>query len=163
LTEQASGLLDTTKALGTKLEGTKKELEQDFTDEEIDDQLGDVDFVNDFAEQLFEALERLNNQCDITIKDCAARKKALTDALIWDRIGEEDELVMLAAGDEAKLMSHFYDNLASGCTKFYSDASNKFGSDGDNMKDTITQVGAHKYLIMNYAKEDFHKVKGALF
>jgi hypothetical protein len=42
--------------LGTKLEGAKKELEQDFNDDEIEDQLGDIDFANDFAEQLFESL-----------------------------------------------------------------------------------------------------------
>lgn len=74
LTEQASGLLDTTKEFRSKLQSTQSELEQDFTDDEIDDQLGDEDFVNDFAEQLFEALENLDKQCDIVIADCKARK-----------------------------------------------------------------------------------------
>jgi len=59
LTEEAAGLLDITKELKSKLSGTLRELEQDFTDDEIDDQLGDEDFLNDFAEQLFEAIERL--------------------------------------------------------------------------------------------------------
>jgi hypothetical protein len=86
LTQEASGLLDVTKEFRSKLEGTKKELEQDFNDSEIDDQLGDEDFVNDYAEQLFEALERLEKQCDHVIKDCKARKLRLTNALIWDKI-----------------------------------------------------------------------------
>lgn len=34
-------------------------MEQDFTADEIDFQLGDLDFVNDFAEQLFAALNNL--------------------------------------------------------------------------------------------------------
>merc|ERR1711998_593869 len=39
LTQEASGLLDVTKEFKSKLQGTQKELEQDFTEEEIDDQL----------------------------------------------------------------------------------------------------------------------------
>lgn len=31
------------------------------------------------------------------------------------------------------------------------------------MKSIITQVGAHKHVIMNYARDEFHSVKGALF
>jgi hypothetical protein len=37
LTEEATGLLDVTKEFASKIESTKYELEQDFTDEEIDD------------------------------------------------------------------------------------------------------------------------------
>lgn len=81
LTKETSELLDVAKDLVTKMEGTKRELEQDFTDDEIDDQLGDIDFANDFAEQLFEAFERLDKQCDITIADTKARKARLIDAL----------------------------------------------------------------------------------
>lgn len=94
LTQEATGLLDVTKEFRTKIESTKYELEQDFTDEEIDDQLGDVDFLNDFAEQLHEALDLLSKECDRVAKYCADAKKRLTDALIWDKIGEE-ELTML--------------------------------------------------------------------
>jgi hypothetical protein len=160
LTQEASGLLDITKEFRSKLESTQKELTQDFTDEEIDDQLGDVDFLNDFAETLFDALDSLGKKCDEVIADCRNRKKRLTDALIWDKIGEE-ELVELA-GSEAALMAHFYE-MASGCTEWYSGASQKFSSDVDDMKSTITDLGAHKHIIMNYAREEFHTVKGAIF
>lgn len=88
LIEESTGLLDTTKEFRNKVSDTKYELEQDFTDDEIDDQLGDEDFVNDFAEQLFESLDNLQKECDRVIADCKARKKRLTDALIWDKIGE---------------------------------------------------------------------------
>jgi len=74
LTQEATGLLDTTKEFRTKIESTKYELEQDFTDDEIDDQLGDVDFLNDFAEQLFEALNNLVKECERVMADCKARK-----------------------------------------------------------------------------------------
>jgi hypothetical protein len=62
--------------------------------------------LNDFAETLFDALDSLGKKCDEVIADCKARKKRLTDALIWDKIGEE-ELVELASS-EAALMAHFY-------------------------------------------------------
>jgi hypothetical protein len=52
--------------------------------------------MNDFAEQLFDALDQLSQTCDYVIKDCKERKTRLTNALIWDRIGEED-LMELAA------------------------------------------------------------------
>jgi hypothetical protein len=163
LTEEASGLLDTTKEFGNKLETTKKELDQDFTDDEIDDQLGDVDFVNDFAEQLYEAFDRLDKECDRVIKDCKDRKARLINALIWDKIGEEDEELMELVSKDAEIMAKFYDTLGSGCNKFYSAASNKFASDVKDMAKVISSVSAHKHIMMNYAREDFHKVKGALF
>lgn len=120
LTQEATGLLDVTKEFRSKLQGTQKELEQDFTEEEIDDQLGDVDFMNDFAEQLFDALDRLRQECVKVVNDCKARKKRLTDALIWNKIGEEDEELMeLAASKEATAMAHFYNDLAAGCTEWY--------------------------------------------
>lgn len=128
LTSQASGLLDTTKEFRSRLDSTVKELKQDFTEEEIDDQLGDEDFMNDFAEQLYDTFERLGQTCAKTVTDCINRKKALTDALIWNKVGEED-LMELNGSDEAEVMNQFYNELASGCTNWYTSASNKFLSD----------------------------------
>lgn len=45
LTSEATGILDTSKDLKTKMEGTYRELDQDFTDDEINDQLEDEDFA----------------------------------------------------------------------------------------------------------------------
>lgn len=92
--------MDVTKEFKSKIESAKYELEQDFTDEEIDDQLGDEDFLNDFASQLHEALDNLSKECDRVAKYCLDAKKRLTNALIWDKIGEE-ELTMLEEQSEA--------------------------------------------------------------
>lgn len=59
LTAEATGLLEVTKKLENRLGDLKRELEQDFTDEEIDDNLWDEDFATDFAERLFEAMARV--------------------------------------------------------------------------------------------------------
>ena len=165
LTQEASGLLDVTKEFRSKLQSTKKDISQNFTDEEIDDQLGDVDFMNDFAEQLFDTLNGLKVVCEHVIADCRARKARLTKALIWDKIGEEeqlDEQLTELASADAKLMAHFYE-LASGCNKWYSGASKKFAQDMEDMRSTVKMLGRHKHIIMNYSNAEFHKVKGAIF
>lgn len=89
LTEQGSGLNDSTKDAISKLQSVSDGLNQDLDDEVIKAQFGDLDFVNDFAEQLWEALDNLDKQCAIVIADCSSRKQKLTHALIWDKIGEE--------------------------------------------------------------------------
>lgn len=68
-----------------------------------------------------------------------------------------------AEGEEAALMAHFYNDLASSCTKFYAAASDKFAADAKAMGPTITAIGAHKHVIMNYARDEFHSVKGNIF
>ena len=83
LTAEATGLLEATKTLENRLQDAQRELEQDFNDEEIEDNLWDEDFAADFAERLYEALERLEKCCDDTIKDCKERKERLQRALIW--------------------------------------------------------------------------------
>lgn len=82
------------------------------------------------------------------------------DALIWDKIGEED---LMELSDDSDMMDNFYDNLGKGCNEWYSSASQKFSSDVDDMKSTIKELGDHKHIIMNYAREEFHTVKGAIF
>jgi hypothetical protein len=59
LTKQATGLMETTKSFRSKLANTKEELEQDYRPEDIEDNLGDVDFANDFAETLWASLSNL--------------------------------------------------------------------------------------------------------
>lgn len=77
LTHEATGLLEVTKKLENRLSDAKRELTEDFTDEEIADNIWDEDFANDFAERLYESLERVDKCCDETIKDCKLRKARL--------------------------------------------------------------------------------------
>lgn len=70
LTAEATGLLEVTKKLQNRMEDAKRAFEQDFNDEEIEDNLWDEDFAADFAERLYDAIERVDNQCQETIKDC---------------------------------------------------------------------------------------------
>ena len=83
LTYEASNLLQITKTFENRLQDAYRELREDFTDEEIDENVWDEDFANNFAERLWEALHRVSNSCDDTIKDIHSRAAALEKALIW--------------------------------------------------------------------------------
>lgn len=83
LTSEATGLMETTKRFRSKLANTKSELESDFTDEDIDDNLGDEDFANEMAETLEVSLLNLMKECDLVIKDTLDRKHRLEKVLIF--------------------------------------------------------------------------------
>lgn len=126
--------------------------------------MGDVDFVNDFAEQLFEALNNLSTFCDHVMEDCKARKERLTHALIWDEIGAGgEELVQLSASEESTLMKHFYTDLGNECEAWYNMMSNKYASDAELFLPNVESLGDQKYLMMNYANEEFHAIKDDMF
>lgn len=115
--------------------------------------MGDIDFANDFAEQLFEALDNLNIKCDEVVADCVARKQRLTDALIWD----EEEIVQLQedVAAELRIMQHFYEDLGEDCAQWYDGASKKFASDAVAFTPFIEAMGDHKYMLMTYARNEF--------
>lgn len=90
LAHHAAGLINTTKKFRSKLAATKKELELDFKEVDIIENMGDVDFANDFAETLWDRLNELKKACDVVSKDCLGRKHALEKVLIHLK-GEEEE------------------------------------------------------------------------
>jgi len=60
---------------------TRDELVADYTKGEIIDNMGDVDFANDFAESLFATLANLKKECARVSADCIVRKRAMDKAL----------------------------------------------------------------------------------
>jgi len=103
LTEQAAGLLESTKKFRAVIRDTRDELEQDFGDDDIVENMGDVDFANDFAESLEMSLGNLMKECTRVSEDCIQRKHAMDEALIG--LNKEAELVELAEGSDAELAS----------------------------------------------------------
>jgi len=59
LVKESAGVLKTTKAFKHALLGAKNVLERDYTPEDIAENLGDVDFANDFADELAKTLASL--------------------------------------------------------------------------------------------------------
>lgn len=81
LTAEATGLLETTKKLENRLGDAKRELDQDYSDDEIEDNLWDEDFATEFAARLWEVINRVRGVCEEARADCAQRKERLLDAL----------------------------------------------------------------------------------
>lgn len=153
LQKETIGLLGLTREFRQALSNAQNELKNDFTDENIEDELGDVDFMNEFAETLWAAFNKLSVFCDKVVRDCKLRKGRLDDALIFGKKKKEEEEAMtqLAASTQGKMMDKFYHDLASGCNKWYTGASRKFASDVELFTPYIKDIGNHKYLLMKYS------------
>ena len=61
---------------------TRDELVNDYTDGEIVENMGDVDFANDFAESLYRTLDDLKKECARVSADCIARSVLWTVLLL---------------------------------------------------------------------------------
>jgi len=75
--------LEITKKFENRLDDLKKELEQDYTPEEIDDNMEDEDFANEYAISLLASFKRLSDMCDEVTADCNERKARLVKMLTW--------------------------------------------------------------------------------
>lgn len=73
------------------------------------------------------------------------------------------ELLELADQSSAETMAHFYNDLASGCDTYYSNASKGFASDAHDYVKIMDNLEKHKHIMMNYGREEFHTVKGSIF
>lgn len=92
LLTQAAGLLETTKQFKSDMTHVRDELKNDFKEEDIKDNMGDVDFANDMAESLLESLTTVVKSCERVTADCIKRKDAMDRALAGLE-DKEDELV----------------------------------------------------------------------
>jgi len=64
LVKESAGVLNTTKTFKQALVQAKLVLTRDYTPEDIEENLGDVDFANDFAEELHKTLDELKTVAD---------------------------------------------------------------------------------------------------
>lgn len=81
LVKESEGVIQTTKAFEQGLVQAKRVLDKEYTEEEIRDNMGDIDFANDFAEELEKTLNELVKVAQATSADCLKRKHVLDDVL----------------------------------------------------------------------------------
>jgi len=81
LVKESAGVLRTTKSFKQALVKCKTMLERDFKPEDVAENMGDKDFANDFAEDLYKALHELKVKAEEVGADCIKRKHRLDDAL----------------------------------------------------------------------------------
>merc|ERR1712110_844280 len=88
--------------------------------------LGDVDFANDFAEELMKTLNQLKATAEKVSSDCITRKHNLDNALtgINKYFGdkEEEEVIELAAATDNELGERF-SVIGDSCSDYFENVS----------------------------------------
>jgi len=106
LVKESAGVLKTTKQFKLALTTARNVLTRDYTPEDIAENLGDVDFANDFADELAKTLASLKQSADHVSNDCIQRKHRLDNVLsginkyFGDDKEEEEELIELTSADQ---------------------------------------------------------------
>lgn len=85
LAAEATKLLDSAKALKSAIDRVLKNLKQNYTDAEIEENFGedDEDWIADFTQGFLDDCNELERFCKTVMADCNKRKAALDHALIW--------------------------------------------------------------------------------
>lgn len=96
LVEESAAVINTTKTFRQALIIARTILTRDYTPEDIAENLGDVDFANDFAEELYKTLHELKASAEWVSNDCIQRKHKLDAALsgINKYFGEEEQEII---------------------------------------------------------------------
>lgn len=81
LVEESGRILELTEGFKASLEAGRASLERDFNAEEVEMNLGDDDFANEFMQNLYDALQELSNKALEVGDACRVRKRALDDVL----------------------------------------------------------------------------------
>jgi len=85
LSAESSALLDSAKALKSKIDFVLGVLKNDYSADEIEENFEeDQEWVDAFAEDFIHAIEGLQALCKTVMKDCVTRKRNIDDALIWN-------------------------------------------------------------------------------
>jgi phage host-nuclease inhibitor protein Gam len=166
LTHQAAGLLESTKKFRRVLADTASELKSDYTDADIAENMGDVDFANDFADELHNTLNTLLKECKRVSADCIRRKHAMERALTGLELDlgdkKEEEIVELDATDNA-LSKDFY-GITNGCSNYFEATSAAVDAvQNAEFRNSIHALGKVKNTLLLNARESYGAVKNGLF
>ena len=178
LVTESAGMLKTTRDFEQGLKVSRGELVSDFTPSDIEENLGDCDFANDFADSLKENLDNLRKVCKKTKNDCIARKHRLDDALIGLRkdMGEtapaappavkqmmEEELVELSEFNDMTISKTFY-GLHDACSQWFDNMGEGVATlQNEYVLEAIKQVDSIKSTLMTNDREGYGAVKDILF
>lgn len=122
LVAESEAVLRTTKTFRQALVKAKTILERDYTPDDIEENLGDVDFANDFAEELYKTLHELKLSAEAVSQDCAIRKQNLDNALtgINKYFGEEEEeLVQLNGAVTDATVGAAFNKMSDDCSNYF--------------------------------------------
>jgi hypothetical protein len=167
LVKESAGVLNTTKTFRQALVTAKTVLDRDYTPEDIADNLGDVDFANDFADELRKTLEELVAAADVVSADCINRKHALDAALagINKYFGDskEEEIVELTATTDNDLGIKF-NKVSDACSTWFDNVSADILRIQEGyITKVINLVQSQKTTLLLKNKEGYSNLKIQLF
>jgi hypothetical protein len=165
LVRESAGVLDTTKTFRQALIVAKTVLERDYQPSDVEENLGDVDFANDFAEELWKTLNELKLVAENVSNDCLQRKHRLDNALtginkyFGDDKKEEEELVELAGATDAQLGEQF-NEISDGCSNYFEGVSvNVDTVQNGIVSSMIEKIQSIKNILLLRNKEDYTATK----
>lgn len=140
----------------------KTVLERDYTDEEIEENLGDVDFANDFAQELWKTMDELKIEAQKVSDDCLQTKHRLDAALsgINKYFGEELEGLTQLAEMSNEQLGNEYNTLSDNCSAYFEDIS-AFVARVQNgfINNVIETIQKSKNLLLLHNKDAFSDLK----
>lgn len=166
LVRESAGVLDTTKTFRQALVQAKTVLERDYTPSDVAENLGDVDFANDFAEELHKTLSELKKVAEHVSNDCLQRKHRLDNALTGinkyfgdDKKEEDEELVELAGVTDAQLGEQF-NQISDGCSNHFEAVSVNVDTVQNGIVTAmIEKIQSIKNVLLLRNKEDYTATK----
>jgi hypothetical protein len=166
LVKESGEVLKTTKNFRQALVQAKTVLERDYTPADVEENLGDVDFANDFAEELYKVLHGLKVAAEHVSSDCRKRKHKLEAALsgIKKYFGDElEEIVELAAKTDAEFGVEF-NKISDNCSAYFEDVSSMVDrvQNGFIVK-VINGLVSMKNVLLLEDKDSFTNLKLQLF
>jgi len=166
LVSAADAAVNLTKNFRQGLQHAHKVLVTDFTEDEIDENMGDIDFANDFTEELLKVESELKTLSLDTEHGCYDIKHKLEAALTGIEsimVDEEEELVELSEHSRDEL-AHRFNKISDECSNYF----NQVGSDIDHTQNTyiaavINQIQSVKKILLLRNKQAYSDLKIQLF
>jgi len=167
LVKEAAGVLNTTKTFKQALVQAKNVLTRDYTPEDIEENLGDVDFANDFAEELYKTLHELNTVAEHVSNDCIQRKHRLDAALTgidkyFGASKEEEEVVELATSNN--MLGMQFNMISDQCSDYFETVSKDVARIQNGYISKVIQlVQSVKTTLLLKDKDGYSNLKIQLF
>lgn len=143
LVAAADEAINVTKHFRQGLQHAHTTLTRDFTEADIEENMGDIDFANDYTEELLKVENELKSLSKATEASCYAVKRKLEAALTGIESimndQEEEELVNLE-GQSRDELAHQFNKINDNCSAYF----NQVGEDIDHTQNTYVADVIHQ-------------------
>lgn len=130
--------------------------------------MGDVDFANDFADELLKTLNELIIVSQDTAKDCEQRKHrldlALTNMNKYIRDDAEEEVVELASESVGASLNEDYNTVTQQCSDYFEGVSSDLNTiTTEYVATVVKKVTSAKNILLLKNKDAYSNLKIQIF